>query len=89
MPGARRASVDACLADGLSFDGCTVLEIKCPISADGQAAAKRGHILPSTMRNCSISSKSQARPRCITGRLMAVLEPDPINSPPRISKTAR
>jgi putative phage-type endonuclease len=32
--------------DGLSFDGSTVLEIKCPISADTQAAAKRGHIPP-------------------------------------------
>ena len=32
--------------DGLSFDGSTVLEIKCPISADGQAAAKRGRIPP-------------------------------------------
>ncbi|MGA7761347.1 MAG: YqaJ viral recombinase family protein [Candidatus Binataceae bacterium] len=32
--------------DGLSFDGSTVLEIKCPIGADSQAAAKRGHIPP-------------------------------------------
>jgi putative phage-type endonuclease len=32
--------------DGLSFDGSAVLEIKCPISAEGRAAAKQGHIPP-------------------------------------------
>jgi putative phage-type endonuclease len=30
--------------DGLSFDGSTVLEIKCPISVRGQAAAQRGRV---------------------------------------------
>ena len=32
--------------DGLSFDGSTVLEIKCPMNVEGQTAAKQANIPP-------------------------------------------
>jgi putative phage-type endonuclease len=32
--------------DGLSFDGSTVLEIKCPMNVEGRTAAKQAHIPP-------------------------------------------
>ena len=60
--------------DGLSFDGSTVLEIKCPMNVRDQTAARQGSVPRSTTRNCSTSSRSRRRRRSTTGRSMAARE---------------
>jgi putative phage-type endonuclease len=46
VPGARPTRMDACTLDGLSFDGSTVLEIKCPINARDKTTAQQGSVPP-------------------------------------------
>ena len=46
MPGARPTEWMRASLDGLSFDGPTVLEIKCPMNVRDQAAAKQGSVPP-------------------------------------------
>ena len=60
--------------DGLSFDGSTVLEIKCPMNVRDRTARKREECLRSTTRSCSTSSKSRGRKRSTTGHSMAAQE---------------
>ncbi len=60
--------------DGLSFDGSTVLEIKCPMNVRDQTPLNREACLRSTTRNCSTSSRSRGQRRPTTGRSMAARE---------------
>ena len=44
--------------DGLSFDGSTVLEIKCPINVRDQSAAKQGHVAKSSLRSARFKAQN-------------------------------